>query len=221
MAENPDSAEMLMVIQQIQALHCKETREAALQSLVQRIASHPRAKLILIYAQIPKHLKPFLDIRNEEMHHESLRRSSLVVLEALVKVDDAKVIGFFLKYDMITSFLNCMEFGGALSRTTATFIVHRILLNKDVLSHCDQAGRFLDILRRLELMINKLAKDGSLAEDTRKQLLKQIILCYHRLSENPSAYAKLRNRLPKELRDSSFTDILHVNFKGFTFTVRV
>ncbi|KAG8640594.1 hypothetical protein MANES_13G068625v8 [Manihot esculenta] len=214
MAENPDSAEMLMVIQQIQALHCKETREAALQSLVQddsirenslplllwhsfgavsiliqRIASHPRAKLILIYAQIPKHLKPFLDIRNEEMHHESLRRSSLVVLEALVK--------------------------------TATFIVHRILLNKDVLSHCDQAGRFLDILRRLELMINKLAKDGSLAEDTRKQLLKQIILCYHRLSENPSAYAKLRNRLPKELRDSSFTDILHVNFKGFTFTVRV
>ncbi|XP_043805143.1 CCR4-NOT transcription complex subunit 9-like isoform X1 [Manihot esculenta] len=119
------------------------------------------------------------------MHHESLRHSSLVVLEALVKVDDAKVIGFFLKYDMITSFLNCMEFGGALSRTTATFIVHRILLNKDVFSHCDQAGRFLDILRRLELMINELAKGGSFAEDTRKQLLQQIILCYHRLLENP------------------------------------
>lgn len=72
-----------------------------------------------------------------------------------------------------------------LTLQTATFIVHRILLNKDVFSHCDQAGRFLDILRRLELMINELAKGGSFAEDTRKQLLQQIILCYHRLLENP------------------------------------
>lgn len=46
-----------------------------------------------------------------------------------------------------------------------------------------------------------------------------VFICCVKL--NGSAYAKLRNRLPKELRDSSFTDILQVNFKGFTFTVRV
>lgn len=62
----------------------------------------------------------------------------------------------------------------------ATFIVHKILLDDEGLKYCCTfAERFFAVARLLRQMIEKFAEEPS------KRLLKLIIGCYLRLSENP------------------------------------
>ncbi|KAJ9176882.1 hypothetical protein P3X46_012150 [Hevea brasiliensis] len=178
-------------------------------ALLQGVAAHSNTKMLFIKANIPLYLHPFVNNTNKERPHEYLRLASLGVIGALVKVDDAQVIHFLLNSEIFPSFLRCMEVGAELSKTVATFIVHRILLNEDGLKYCCiLADRFFAIGHVLGNMIEKLAEDGRLAEDISKRLLKHIIWCYQRLSENPRACDGLRCCLPTKLREPSFISVL-------------
>ncbi|PKA57008.1 hypothetical protein AXF42_Ash002312 [Apostasia shenzhenica] len=116
---------------------------------------------------------------------------------ALLQVDDPEVISFLLQTEIIPLCLRTMEMGSELSKTVgtfncvfnwhegltkkvATFIVQKILLDDVGLRYiCATAERFFAVGTVLANMV------VSLAEQPSTRLLKHIIRCYLRLSDNP------------------------------------
>jgi CCR4-NOT transcription complex subunit 9 len=80
-------------------------------------------------AHVPLFLYPFLNTVSKTRPFEYLRLTSLGVIGALVKVDDTDVINFLLSTEIIPLCLRTMEMGSELSKTVATFIVQKILLD--------------------------------------------------------------------------------------------
>ncbi|MBA0626556.1 hypothetical protein Godav_004210 [Gossypium davidsonii] len=99
-----------------------------------------------------------------------------------------------------------MEMGSELSKTVefvATFIVQKILLDDVGLDYiCTTAERFFAVGRVLRNMV------AAIAEQPSSRLLKHIIRCYLRLSDNPRACDALRSCLPDMLRDATFSTCL-------------
>ncbi|RXI03456.1 hypothetical protein DVH24_004108 [Malus domestica] len=147
-------------------------------------------------------------------------------------VDDTEVISFLLSTEIIPLCLRTMEMGSELSKTVecsflfftssfffpslyvslafmqglsqiaqvATFIVQKILLDDVGLDYiCTTAERFFAVGRVLGTMV------ASLADQHSSRLLKHIIRCYLRLSDNPRACDALRSCLPDMLRDATFS----------------
>ena len=85
---------------------------------------------------------------------EYLRLTSLGVIGALVKVDDSNVINFLLQTEIIPLCLRIMERGTELSKTVATFIVQKILLDDNGLNYiCQTAERFFAVSHVLNNMV--------------------------------------------------------------------
>lgn len=111
---------------------------------------------------------------------EYLRLTSLGVIGALVKIDDTEIVNFLLQTEIIPLCLRIMETGTELSKTVATFIVQKILLDDAGLTYiCATGERFYAVSSVLASMITKLMEAPS------ARLLKHIVRCYLRLSENP------------------------------------
>ncbi|CAI0379401.1 unnamed protein product [Linum tenue] len=92
---------------------------------------------------------------------------------------------------------------GALVKV-ATFIVQKILLDDVGLDYiCTTAERFFAVGRVLGNMVTTLSEQPS------PRLLKHIIRCYLRLSDNLKACDALRSCLPERLRDATFNSCLH------------
>ena len=71
------------------------------------------------------------------------RLTSLGVVGALVKPDDKEVIAFLLNTEIIPLLLRIMEHGSELSKTVATFILQKILLDDHGLAYiCFTFERF-------------------------------------------------------------------------------
>ncbi|KAK4723367.1 hypothetical protein R3W88_026146 [Solanum pinnatisectum] len=172
-------------------------------ALLQCVASHPDTRMLFLNAHIPLYLYPFLNTTSKSRPFEYLRLTSLGVIGALVKVDDTEVISFLLSTEIIPLCLRTMEMGSELSKTVATFIVQKILLDDVGLDYiCTTAERFFAVARVLGNMV------GTLAEQPSSRLLKHIIRCYLRLSDNPRACDALRGCLPDILGDTSFQSCL-------------
>ena len=60
---------------------------------------------------------------------EYLRLTSLGVIGALVKTDENDVINFLLTTEIVPLCLNIMDNGSELSKTVATFILQKILVD--------------------------------------------------------------------------------------------
>ncbi|XP_038888596.1 CCR4-NOT transcription complex subunit 9 isoform X3 [Benincasa hispida] len=179
------------------------TRVCHALALLQCVASHPETRMPFMKAKIPLYLYPFLNTTIKEKPHEYLRLTSLGVIGALVKVDDKEVIYFLLKTEIVPYCLRCMDVGKGLSKTVATFIVQKILMNEEGLRYCCIiADRFFAITRALETMMERLSEEPS------QRLLKHIVRCYLKLSESPRACLGLGRLLPRMLNDSAFTDLL-------------
>ncbi|XP_031104651.1 CCR4-NOT transcription complex subunit 9-like isoform X2 [Ipomoea triloba] len=174
-------------------------------ALLQCVASHPDTRMLFLNAHIPLYLYPFLNTTSKSRPFEYLRLTSLGVIGALVKVDDNDVINFLLSTEIIPLCLRTMEMGSELSKTVATFIVQKILLDDMGLEYiCTTAERFFAVGRVLGNMVVALAEQPS------SRLLKHIIRCYLRLSDNPRACDALRSCLPDILRDATtFSNCLH------------
>ncbi|CAD5191817.1 uncharacterized protein LOC135580785 isoform X1 [Musa acuminata AAA Group] len=172
-------------------------------ALLQCVASHPDTRILFLNAHIPLYLYPFLNTTSKTKPFEYLRLTSLGVIGALVKVDDTEVISFLLQTEIIPLCLRTMEMGSELSKTVATFIVQKILLDDVGLRYiCATAERFYAVGQVLGSMVT------SLAEQPSARLLKHIIRCYLRLSEHPRACGSLNNCLPNMLKDGSFNNYI-------------
>ncbi|KAL6314231.1 hypothetical protein AAG906_011983 [Vitis piasezkii] len=172
-------------------------------ALLQCVASHSETRMLFLNAHIPLYLYPFLNTNSKSRPFEYLRLTSLGVIGALVKVDDTEVISFLLSTEIIPLCLRTMEMGSELSKTVATFIVQKILLDDVGLDYiCTTAERFFAVGRVLGNMV------AALAEQQSTRLLKHIIRCYLRLSDNPRACDALRNCLPDMLKDTTFSSCL-------------
>ena len=124
-------------------------------ALFQCIAAHAETRPHLLNAQIPIFLYPFLNTVNKNKPFEYLRLTALGVIGALVKVDNSEVINFLLTTEIIPLCLRIMERGSELSKTVATFIVQRILLDENGLNYvCNTAERFYAVSSVLLKMIN-------------------------------------------------------------------
>ena len=172
-------------------------------ALLQCVASHQDTRQLFLKAHIPLFLYPFLNTISKTRPFEYLRLTSLGVIGALVKMDDSDVINFLLTTEIIPLCLRIMENGSDLSKTVATFIVQKILLDDTGLNYiCATAERFFAVSNVLSNMIQGLTKEPS------TRLLKHIIRCYLRLSENARARDALRHCLPEQLWDANFTSCL-------------
>lgn len=176
-------------------------------ALLQCIASHPETRSSLLEANIPLYLYPILHTTSTSKTRpfEYLRLTSLGVIGALVKTDEAQVINFLLSTEIIPLCLSIMESGSELSKTVATFILQKILLDETGLSYiCRTFERFHHVASILGNMVSALAREPNDSKSPR--LLKHVIRCYLRLSDNPRAREALKQCLPNELKDSTFAN---------------
>lgn len=170
-------------------------------ALLQCVASHPETRAAFLHANIPLYLYPFLNMNTSSKTRpfEYLRLTSLGVIGALVKSDEKEVINFLLKTEIIPLCLRIMESGSELSKTVATFILQKILLDDTGLNYiCQTYDRFSHVAMILAKMVMSLSKDPS------ARLLKHVIRCYLRLSDNPRAREAMRACLPDQLRNNTF-----------------
>jgi CCR4-NOT transcription complex subunit 9 len=172
-------------------------------ALLQNVASHPDTRSDFLKAHIPLFLYPFLHTSSKTRPFEYLRLTSLGVIGALVKTDEQEVITFLLTTEIIPLCLRIMESGSELSKTVATFILQKILLDESGLSYiCQTYDRFSHVAIILGKMVISLAKEPS------SRLLKHVVRCYLRLSDNTRAREALRRCLPDELKNSTFNQCL-------------
>jgi CCR4-NOT transcription complex subunit 9 len=172
-------------------------------ALLQCLASHQETRGVFLKAHIPLFLYPFLNTVSKNRPFEYLRLTSLGVIGALVKVDDESVVNFLLQTEIIPLCLRIMESGSELSKTVATFVVQKILLDANGLNYiCATAERFYAVSTVLGNMVMSLVDTPSV------RLLKHIIRCYLRLSENQRAREALRQCLPDPLKDTTFASSL-------------
>jgi CCR4-NOT transcription complex subunit 9 len=93
--------------------------------------------------------------------------------------DEQDVINFLLTTEIIPLCLRIMESGNELSKTVATFILQKILLDDSGLNYiCQTYDRFSHVAMILGKMVLSLAKENS------TRLLKHVVRCYLRLSDN-------------------------------------
>mgnify|MGYP002634626574 CR=1 FL=1 len=96
-----------------------------------------------------------------------------------------------------------MEMGSELSKTVATFIVQKILLDSVGLAYiCATAERFFAVSAVLASVV------AALPDAPSARLLKHVTRCYLRLSDNARAREALRQCLPPLLTDPGLTACL-------------
>ncbi|AFZ79350.1 cell differentiation protein rcd1, putative [Theileria equi strain WA] len=164
-------------------------------SLLQCIASHPQTRHHFLSAHIPLFLYPFLNTASKSRRLEYLKLTCLGVIGALVKSDDEEVIIFLLETEIIPLCLRIMETGSDISKTVSIFIVQKILMDDRGLAYvCATAERFYAVTAVLNNMVMNLIDSPS------RRILKHIVRCYLRLSDNARARDALRRCLPEPLR---------------------
>ena len=96
-----------------------------------------------------------------------------------------------------------MESGSELSKTVATFILQKIFLDDSGLYYiCQTYDRFPHVAVILGRMVIQLSKEPS------KRLLKHVVRCYMRLSDNTTACEALCQVLTAQLKDETFAACL-------------
>jgi len=139
-------------------------------------------------ANLPLLLYPFLNTTSKTRPFEYLRLTSLGVIGALVKpagnepstpTDNVQVINFLLTTEIIPLCLRIMQHGTELSKTVAIFIVQKILLDEMGLNYiCHTYERFYAVVNVLQIMVQDLVQTQAV------RLLKHVVRCYLRLSDN-------------------------------------
>ncbi|KAF2159125.1 hypothetical protein M409DRAFT_71251 [Zasmidium cellare ATCC 36951] len=172
-------------------------------ALLQCVASHGETRGLFLNAHIPLFLYPFLNTTSKSRPFEYLRLTSLGVIGALVKNDSSDVINFLLTTEIIPLCLRIMETGSELSKTVAIFIVQKILLDDMGLQYiCQTYERFYAVGTVLSNMVTQLVDQQTV------RLLKHVVRCFLRLSDNARAREALRQCLPEPLRDATFSPVL-------------
>eukprot|EP00064_Thunnus_orientalis_P019380 superscaffoldBa00004824_g19498 len=190
------------IYQWINELSSPETRENALLELSKKRESVPDLAPMLWHScgTIAALLQEIVGLSRRSHPSLSLPFSAHC---ALVKTDEQEVINFLLTTEIIPLCLRIMESGSELSKTVATFILQKILLDDTGLAYiCQTYERFSHVAMILGKMVLQLSKEPS------ARLLKHVVRCYLRLSDNLRAREALRQCLPDQLKDSTFAQVL-------------
>lgn len=183
-------------------------------ALLQCVASNIQTRGLFLSANLPLYLYPFLSTNARQRSFEYLRLTSLGVIGALVKNDTPEVIKFLLTTEIVPLCLNIMEISSELSKTVAIFILQKILLDDQGLSYiCTTYERFHTVASVLSKMIDQLSataasQNPQQSSSSSGRLLKHVVRCYMRLSDNLEARKALANILPEPLGDGTFSNIL-------------
>lgn len=156
------------------------TRVCNALALMQCLASHSETRIKFIQAQLPLYLYPILSSTSRSRPFEYLRLTSLGIIGALVKHDSSDVIKFLINTEAIPICLRIMETGNELCKTVAIFIIQKTLLDEYGLSFlCQSYDHLYLLISVLNVMTVQLVEMPS------TRLLKHVVRCYLRLSENP------------------------------------
>lgn len=177
-------------------------RVSSVLTLLQTVAHHEASRKPFLESQICLFLYPFLRVPANE-RTEVLRLTSLGVIGALVKSDDPEVISYLLSTEIFPLCLKIMEQAVEISKIISTFIIQKLLLSDQGLHYaCQTPNRFTAVANVLQRMVAEKDDKGQHVCSTR--LLRHIIRCYLRLSENERAREALPKMLPEELRNNTF-----------------
>ena len=166
--------------------------------LFQCIALNSDTRPQFLQANLHLYLYPLINTSSKQRPFEHLRVTSLGVIGAQVKGEDSEAINFLMNTELIVLCLRIMKRGNELSRTVATFIVQKIQLDNNGLEYVCQTGeRLFAVAQILKDIIEDIAETGK--DDQR--LLRHIVRCLLRLSENPKASSSLAKFVPKCVRD--------------------
>lgn len=100
---------------------------------------------------------PLINSSDKKKSFEHLRVTSLGVIGALLKKDDIESINYLVKTELIVLCLWIMKKGDPLSKSVATFIVFKILLNNIGLKYvCSTLERFNAVSQILKDMIEEM-----------------------------------------------------------------
>lgn len=172
-------------------------------ALLQCVASHAETRTLFLQTNLPLYLYPFLNTLLKQRLFEYLRLTLLGVVGALVKNDTPEVIQFLLTTEIIPLCLRIMEQLSELSKTVAIFIVQKILVDDAGLAYvCQTFERFTAVAGVLETMVEQLVQNQT------GRLLKHVVRCYLRLSDNADAKKVLVQQLPEALKDGTFAGVL-------------
>uniref|UniRef100_A0A0D9VF55 Cell differentiation protein rcd1 n=1 Tax=Leersia perrieri TaxID=77586 RepID=A0A0D9VF55_9ORYZ len=172
-------------------------------ALLQCVASHPETRSHFLKARIPLYLCAFLETNSKIRPFEYLRLTSLGVIGALVKAGDTEVITFLLQYEFVPLCLQAMTIGSEVSKTVATFVIEKIVMDEAGLGYiCATVDEFFSVVTALGSMVTSLDDKPS------PRLLKHIIHCYLKITENPRGLAALQTCLPTTLKDGTFNKFI-------------
>ncbi|RWR97340.1 cell differentiation protein RCD1 [Cinnamomum micranthum f. kanehirae] len=158
-----------------------------------------------IQAHLPLYLYPFLKTKDKTPALHQLRFSSLKVIVELIKDDNTEVVSFLLQTEIMPLCLQTVDFGDEATKTAATFILHKILFN-------DAGLRYICIASdRIFALVCNLWKAVTSPSEPSPRLLKNIIHCCLRLTDDSRASDILKNWLPHLLRDAAFCGCLNID----------
>ncbi|XP_051126918.1 uncharacterized protein LOC127248565 isoform X3 [Andrographis paniculata] len=167
-------------------------------TLLQCVASHQETRSLFAQAYLPFYLVVLLNQIGELRCFERIRILTLGIIAALVQVPDPRVISLLLEAELIRPCLCAMQRGSEFSRTVATLILKRILLDDNGLQHvCRRPDLFLSVWQALRSVV------ASLSQLPSTPLLRDVITCYLCLFKNERSLA-LRQSLPRSLIDGTF-----------------
>ncbi|WAQ94580.1 CNOT9-like protein [Mya arenaria] len=201
-------AEREKVYQWIGELTNPDTRENALQELSKKREVVPDLAPMLWHSfgtvaallQEIVHVYPAITPPHLTAHQSNRVCNALALLQCVASHPETR--SAFLT-EIIPLCLRIMESGSELSKTVATFILQKILLDETGLSYiCQTYERFSHVAMILGKMVLHLSREPS------ARLLKHVVRCYLRLSDNPRAREALRQCLPDQLKDSTFVNCL-------------
>ncbi|KAG7635900.1 Armadillo-type fold [Arabidopsis thaliana x Arabidopsis arenosa] len=130
-------------------------------ALLQCVASHTDTRMLFLKAHLPLYLYAFLNTSSKSRPFEYLRLTSLGVIGALVKVDDTEVIRFLLQTEIVPLCLWTMENGSELSKTVATFIVQKVLLDDVGLEYMCTTAVVYTKTKRIKCCTNRRTNEGT------------------------------------------------------------
>lgn len=190
--------ELVSIYPHLPAIHALSTEEAnrvcnAL-ALLQCVAVHTRTRHLFLDAHMPLYLYPFLKTQHQTRSYEYLRLSSLGVIGALVRTDSIRVIHFLVNTEIIPLCLSIIRSGSELSMTVATFIINKILTDNNGFEYLTETNdRTYALLDVLSFAIDKIISSPSI------RLLKHVMRCYVRLSEDGNTKRLMRTCFPDNM----------------------
>ncbi|KAL1817590.1 hypothetical protein DCAR_0522050 [Daucus carota subsp. sativus] len=178
--------------------------------LFECLASHRQTKKEFLNVQIHCYLYPFLMTEERGRPFQYLRLMSLGVIGGLLKEIDDPIakdsVHHLLQSGFFPMCLRSIEFGNDLSQSTASWIISRLLIQKQGLQYCyEPTTRMCAIMRVFKDAIEKMHDKPSAT------VLKNIIQCYLIVSETSRGCLLIKSFIPSILMSAPYINALRAH----------